>query len=422
MIIHQPEIIRKDGYAILWSRIEMAKKRDNFPDFIWYRVPERYAPFLSLQSDAFLVASLLAGMYYGEAIEVRGTVSPRLAYHLEEYQFVLNFRMPELVHPVAVQYECLAPMEGKPTGVGTTFSGGVDSLFTLWKHLPKNQSDPNYQVTHGLFIRGFNLIHTEEPYYRQLYNRYQEVAADIGLDLIELHTNMMGIIQRRMDSTFMNGPLILSAAIALQGLFCRFYMPSTWDYHNLKSAPHASDPLVDGFLPTNTLDIIHHGSTFRRVEKVEEVADWELAQEILHVCFDLKFEKTTWNCSRCEKCVRTMIPLYALGKMEKFKTFEKPLITNRDGLWWARKFNLKQDFVSEMFPFVNKHKPDLLPWLYIAALLGFVRYKIIRNIPRFLMVWLRRHGHFVTRREAPHIFEIPEITHLIQSMNDHPSA
>ena len=79
MIIHQPEIIIKDGLAILWARIEMAKQRQDFPDYIWYRVPEQYATFLIPQSDAFLVASLLAGMYFGEGITVRGAISPRLA-------------------------------------------------------------------------------------------------------------------------------------------------------------------------------------------------------------------------------------------------------------------------------------------------------------------------------------------------------
>ena len=180
--------------------------------------------------------------------------------------------------------------------------------------------------------------------------------------------------------------------------------------------------MVDGFLSTDTLDVIHHGSTYRRVEKVEQIAKWELAQKTLWVCQEAKFEAETWNCSRCEKCVRTMIPLYALGKLDQFKTFEKPFKKDSDGLWWARKFSLVHNFVSEMFPFVKKHKPDFLPWLYLAAALGNIRYYSIKFMPGFVKHWLRRYGYFVTRNEAPDAYENPQITKLIRLHDDHPPS
>jgi hypothetical protein len=136
MIIHQPEIIHKNRHTIVWSKIELAVKQDNFPEYLWYRVPDQYAGYLSLQSDAFLIPGLLAGMHFKENIEVRGVVSPKLAYHLEEYQYVLNFRMPDDVRPVEITYSDLKPVDATPDGVGSAFSGGVDSLFTLWEHLP----------------------------------------------------------------------------------------------------------------------------------------------------------------------------------------------------------------------------------------------------------------------------------------------
>jgi len=418
VIIHQPEIIHKDGYAIIWSKLELESKLPHFPDHTWYRVPECYLPFLHTQSDAFLVAGLLAGMYFDEDIHVRGTVSPRLAYHLDEYQFLLNFRKPKEVRPVSIQYERLAPLEVNPIGVGTTFSGGVDSLFTVWKHLPQNQPNPNYQITHGIFVRGFDILPNETQYYKQLLGQYSKQASKIGIDLIELETNAMGVLHERATLSYFYGPVIISVGLVLPGLFQRFYVPSSWDYYNLKREAHTSDPLLDGLLSTDTLEIIHYGSNYRRVEKVEEIADWDVAQDTLWVCQDHKFMETTWNCSHCEKCVRTMIPLYALGKMEKFKTFEKPLEKNRDGLWWARRFSLRHNYVSEMFPFVRKHKPDFLPWLYLAVLLGYVRYIVVNNLPGFVKRWLRRYGYFIHRNDAHDAYEIPEITQLIQNTND----
>ena len=90
MIIHEPEILIKDGRAISWARVETSQKSGFFPENIWYRVAEEHASFLGVQSDVFLVASILGAMYYGEDVWVRGSVSPRLAYRLDEYQHVMR--------------------------------------------------------------------------------------------------------------------------------------------------------------------------------------------------------------------------------------------------------------------------------------------------------------------------------------------
>ncbi|MBW8012838.1 MAG: hypothetical protein FVQ83_16600 [Chloroflexi bacterium] len=55
MIIHQPEIISQGGYTTVWAKVELEKKIENFPEHIWYRVPDQFGDYLSLQSDAFLV-------------------------------------------------------------------------------------------------------------------------------------------------------------------------------------------------------------------------------------------------------------------------------------------------------------------------------------------------------------------------------
>jgi hypothetical protein len=190
----------------------------------------------------------------------------------------------------------------------------------------------------------------------------------------------------------------------------------------LRKNPHTSDPLIDGFLSTDTLEIIHHGSTKHRVEKVAQIADWGLPQKVLWVCLEAKFEEETWNCSWCEKCVRTMIPLYALGVLDRYKTFEKPLKKNSDGLIWARKFSLRHNFVTEMFPFVRQHKPDFLPWLYLAAVFGYIRYLIVKFMPGFLKHRFRRFGYFVTRDEAPDAYELAQVNQIIGDHDDHPPA
>ncbi|MCJ7703791.1 MAG: hypothetical protein MUO62_19605 [Anaerolineales bacterium] len=420
MIIHQPEILQDATHTTVWAQISIDKKQGFFPEYVWYRVPRRYGEGLTARSDAFLIPALLAGMYFDENIEVRGAVSPQLAYHLKEYQFILRFRFPQYLKQIEIKYHQLKPMSGRPKGVGTTFSGGADSLFTLWKHLPQNQPDPDYQVTHVVFIKGFDILHTAESHYSLLLDRYTPWVEKMGLSLIPMETNIVGLTHQRLPLSYFHGPYIVAPAVALAGLFHRFYIPSSWDYHNLKKKAYASDPLVDALLSSETLDIINHGTTHRRVEKVAEIADWDLAHNLLFVCQEHRFEVPAWNCSRCEKCVRTMIPLFALGKLDLFKTFARPFRKNWEGLWWARKFSLRHDFVTEMFPFVKHHKPDFVLWLRIAAFLGYIRYFLVTRMPGFVRHWLRRFGYYVTRNEEPEAYELAKVTETIRAEHDHP--
>jgi len=414
MIIHQPEVITQNGLTLVCTKIETAHRQSFFPEYIWYRVPVRYSGYLSLQSDAFLVPVLLGGMILGENVEVRGVVSPKLAYNLTEYQYILSFRFPEYFHPIEIKYQSLEPLKTEPKEVGTTFSGGVDSLFTLWQHLPENQPNPAYQVTQGVFIKGFDILNTAEGNYRLLLDRFREQAGKIGLEIIPVETNIVSITHLRIPLSYFHGPHIVSVGLFLAGLFRTFFIPSSWDYSNLKRKSYASDPLVDGLLSTDTLEIIHHGASHRRVEKVEAIAEWELAQNILWVCQDHRFDLPAWNCSRCEKCIRTMIPLYALGKLDRYGTFAKPIKKNWEGLRWARKFSLRHNFFTEMFPFVKKHKPGFLPWLRLATFLGYFRYLLVTHPPKFARQWLRRFGYYITRNEAADAYELEEITQLIR--------
>ena len=415
MIIHQPELLKRDDHTIVYSKIELLKPRENFPDYLWYRIPDRFADHISLQSDPFLIPGLLAGMHFQEDIEVRGTVSPRLAYHLSEFQHLLHFRMPNAVTPVDIKYAHLKPLQAKPTAVGSTFSGGVDSFFTLWKHLPQNQPIPDYHITHALFILGFDILNKDKDRYQILFSRYQNALKQINVELLPLETNLVSVIIPRMKFPYFYGPVLIGAAHVFGNLFKHFFISSSSDYWQIKSWTSSSDPTSDPLLSADTLNIIHFGARYRRVEKIEEISDWELVQKHLRVCFPNDFAIETLNCSRCEKCVRTMIPIYALGKMKNYPTFEKPFTSNLDGLRWARKFDHSKGYVKEIVPFVRKHKPNLIPWLRMAVLAGYLRYCSLKLIPGFLRKWLQRFGYFVDPLAQKNAFENPSISEFIRS-------
>jgi hypothetical protein len=414
MIIHHPEIIQRDGNTIIWARIESDRNQKHLPDYLWYKIPDQYAKYISLHGDAFLMPALLAAMHYDEALQVRSPISPKLAYHLDEYQFVMNYWMPKDVRPVAVDIETLSPLKENPQAVGCSFSSGVDSWFTIWNHIPQNQPIKTYQLTHALFINLFDITSKDAKKYDRLYQRYQHELRELGIDLIPLETNLVSIIIPRLKYTFFFAPVLAGSAMILGGLFKRFYVASGRDHRKLRQRSSSSTPLMAKLMSSDSLDFIQFGATHRRFEKIEAISDWRPVQRNLRVCGIPALDLKVLNCSRCEKCSRTMVPLYALGKLDNFTTFAKPFTNNIDTLWWARKFNPSQVSLTALLNFVHQHKPNLLPWLWFAAILGTIRYHIIKRVPEKIKPSLQSFGFYIDQFKEEGAFDNPQINKLIR--------
>jgi len=158
MIIHQPEIKRKNGEVILSAKIEYDHTHINLPDSCWFAFPEDYEPYLTSRSDPFAVAMIQTSQYLGENLEIRGELSERLAYGLHQYGSIFHLWIPKWFDPPHLAFDKLVqPIAPANRLVMTAFSGGVDSFYTLQCHLPENQPIPSYQLQAGLFIHGMDI-------------------------------------------------------------------------------------------------------------------------------------------------------------------------------------------------------------------------------------------------------------------------
>lgn len=414
LIIHQPEILTSEGTITSWAAIEYENRRPGQPELLWYRFPESYREFISEQSDAFLLPGMMLALHLGEDIEVRGRVSPKLAKYLIDYLRVLSVWMPEYVRPIEITCQKLASIDARPTAIGSFFSGGVDSTFTLWKNLPTNQPIPEYQITHALYVQGMDLIHKWADIYQRRFQHFQASLSDVGVTLLRVETNAnRAIIGRFPQFHFYSTPL-LGAVHALGGLFKRIYVPGTWHHSQFLRQPSAANPLVEGLLSSDNLEVIQHGASHWRVEKLEAIADWAFAQQNLKVCNNIH-ERKTFNCSRCEKCTRTLIVLYLLGKGEEFETFKKPFLKDRDIFRWARSFDPSRNFVPETIRFVKVHNRRMIPVVYLALVLGYMRYWLVRLTPRFVRRPLRRFGFFRPLWLDDMDYEMPDVLHEIKA-------
>lgn len=344
MRIHQPDITHQSGRHVLSADIELETGGVNCPGKLWFAIEGGESSFLSGMADAFVVGLLAAAMRLGEDVWVAGEVSTRLAHGLDTFQGILNTWWPESFRRVGIHYEGLADRrhDARPTGVGCTFSGGVDSFHAVLQMLPSNTSYEGFGITHALMINGFDQLADLENrgVARQMFNTYRSALADWNVELVMIHTNLnlfRHTILNRADQVHSYSGSLAANAHALGDRFGRFGICGHGNYTYEQMRPYGSHVALDHHLSSDQLQIMHAGTSHSRAEKIELLAGSAPVQRNLRVCFHPpRFDRRTGlpvNCCECEKCVRTMIGLDIVGKLDQFQTFayrRRPLSAYHD--------------------------------------------------------------------------------------------
>ena len=195
------------------------------------------------------------------------------------------------------------------------FSGGVDSFYSLLRHLPDAEPDPAYRVGQALFVHGFDIPLAEKGFYDRLADRYEAALAPLGVELIRCRTNLREMLDPHLSWMTAHGAALQSVAHFLAAGLRRLVIPST-NRFSLFNPPIGSNPITDPQLSSERLELLHDGCDASRIEKIVAIADDPVAQRHLRVCFQPP--GATENCGRCVKCQKTMLPLWAIGRLDRF--------------------------------------------------------------------------------------------------------
>jgi hypothetical protein len=311
---------------------------------------------LSTLADAFLIALLPIAMRLGEDIRVEGPVSTPLAFGLESWQVAVATWYPGYFARVAIDYEQLVDgADGpRPPAVGCCFSGGVDSWYSVWKHLPAQQPLQPYQLSHALMINGFDQVDDArtEGAGQGMFAAYAPVLGSLGVELIMVSTNLrrfrsLAFDRNRLVRTY--GSSLIACGHALGMQFGRFAVSASAAYAWEDLWPDGSHHVLDHLLGTDRLQILRAGGDANRSRKLEQLADVPEVQHSLRVCFrDPEFDPRTGqvrNCGECEKCIRTISALDMIGRLEAFTTlsrrppvseYKRPEVLVRSGEFWLK--------------------------------------------------------------------------------------
>ena len=275
--------------------------------------------------NAFVVACILPAWRSGERrVKVDGSLCPVLFRNVRTALATLKAWYPAQLGPAPTiepsrGFKVRRPFQGHAVSL---LSCGIDSLATLrWNklHLP---SDHPASIK-GVIVIDFN-GHPElsaEESHEQPQGRLavaSEVAADADVDLIPVRTNLWWLVN---DGYFFDekwhGAVLSSIASFFSGRFHKAYIASTHDAAHLH--PWGSHPLLDSYYSSAHFQIEHHGLDMSRFEKTALIADWPIALQNIRVCQNDSSGNT--NCGTCEKCIRTMTALVALGKLKDCRSF-----------------------------------------------------------------------------------------------------
>jgi hypothetical protein len=390
MIISTPEITCKNGEVIVSAKVVYQKPVLNKPEIAWFSFPESYLPYISGRADAFAAGLLPLAMVMREDLTIEGEMSPQLLYGLNEYQLALKMLFPNHFAKVNLQANNLAKLS--PTQAGQTcatlFSGGVDSSYTVMSHLPDRQPIPDFQIKYALFVHGFDIPLQNQVSYAEGLKVFSQHLPLLGVEVIPCRTNLHYFTSGLLEWGIAHGGAIISVGLVLDKLFHYLLVASSFSLDDL--VPCGSSPLIDHWLSTETLQVLHDGAPHTREEKVEALSTWQPVQHFLRVCINEDKRSGVNNCCRCEKCMRAMIRLDIFGTLKSFETFRQPF-GRREIMQWVP---MHEDGDAWMFQLMrlakDRGKTEYIFPLWVAHFRGLLRLWVRKMIPKPLFNYLKK--------------------------------
>lgn len=274
---------------------------------LWYKTNAS----INQSSDIFLAASIIPSMWMNENIEIKERISPFLYSNIDKIQNILCDWYPE-ANKISVNSTLGYDKYTDNRKVACFFTGGVDSFYTLMKHID--------EIDVIIYVHGFDAWLYETEYLSMVSKHMNQVAKEMNKEIIEVESNIHPFGDKYVNWGFQYfGSALASVAILLSSNIRKVYIGSGKDSNNL--IPCGSHPDLDYLWSTENVEIVHDGCEATRLDKIKSIIHNESALNHLRVCFDRT--NGLYNCSVCEKCIRTMISLNLLGVLDKCKTFDK---------------------------------------------------------------------------------------------------
>ena len=186
--IGAPYIAHIDEKVRLCSKVK--KPSGDFE--LYYELPAEYEKYLCTErSDSFVLGILEYAMYLGLDIKCEAPMSESLHYQLCNYGMNILSDNLDCINRIKIDSTYTNEEIKSENAVGTGFSAGVDSFYTVLKHLEPDEG--SFKLTHLLIanIGAFTYASTEKTsklFYKQV-ETLMPAANELGLPLISVNSN-----------------------------------------------------------------------------------------------------------------------------------------------------------------------------------------------------------------------------------------
>ena len=358
------------------------------PYTIWYEVQKDFGMYLcDDRADAFLVGLLPYFMAHSSIddnteIILKTPISEKLYYQLTTYYIPVLASSTKLFKPVKIIADISSKKQSSVMRgggyVGAGVSGGVDSFYTLLKH--QDTKTPHYNITHGVYFNTGMFGGFDGSGEQKLLNSSKEICNELSIDFISISSNIFIDVYRMIHEAIIS-PVFISFVLAVQDLFCNYYISSSYKFNEFAIKDYSSakyDLLNIYCFSTESISFHSSGSEVSRIEKVAFINNFDLPKKKLTVCPGNSMLNTKFvNCSKCGKCSRTILEMEALGILDDFKdVFDIDYFKKHKNYYYGYLFfkGKKHIFTDEIFSCYEKRgkRFGILPRLCGIA-------KIIKN-------------------------------------------
>ena len=212
------------------------------------------------------------------------------------------------------------------------FSGGVDAFATLFNHL---DSKPML-----ITLQGADVPLDDEEGWKVVSTHVAKTTETFGLQSPQfiktnfrefISSEVWKLIRKSRDNWwhgYQHGIGITShvAPIAWLHKINKVYIASSYTYEYKVIC--ASDPVIDSHVRFAGTDVCHDGYHMNRIDKVKKIVDTCEKHDKniqLRVCW---ISRGGHNCSKCEKCIRTIFNILAVnGNPEQYGFNLQPNVT-----------------------------------------------------------------------------------------------
>ena len=302
---------------------------------VWYDVPATTERFLSESGAPWLMTMLPFAAATGESIEMSLPLDP---FFLENVRGLLGTWKGWYPHLKRIDIH--APLaRSSPTAgrVAQFFSGGVDSWFTLLRHVDSTLRFPQVgEVDDLITVGSFDMapvvagsgarVETDRvDEFRQLTESAREVAARFGKHHIAVSTNLREAMPAgtwhavwgRQWRSLSHGTALAAIGLLFEKRYSKVRIAST--HHFWEPFGYGSHPMTDTLFSTSATSFVHDHALYSRIDKIERIAESDYALSKLKVCY---VEGGFQNCSVCVKCHRMLLCFDILGILHKATTFD----------------------------------------------------------------------------------------------------